>query len=220
VPTASAGPPAGAASVTFLSVGVDGPAADASRERVFTFTTDAAGIVEASAEVGGPDSIRLCLGRGAPGSETAQQCQESSSEVTITSAASTAQTTWTVTLTGAEGAGGLVDLALAFPSVQPSVTIDGFRFQGTAFDAYNGFLAEVRIGCCSLAMDAEWTGGSAPYRLLLSASDGGTIMDESGEGGGFAFDAQTAADSYRIRLSNQQEFAEQDFTLRATISWF
>ncbi len=200
-------------------MGVDGPAADASRERVFTFTTDAAGVVEVSAETGGPENVRLCLGRGAPGSVTAQQCQEST-EASVTSVASAAETTWTVTLTGADGAGGTADLVLGFPSEAPSVTIDGFRFQGTAFDAYNGFLAEVRIGCCSLAMDAEWTGGSAPYRLLLSASDGGTIIDESGEGGGSAFDAQTAADSYRIRLSNQQEFAEQDFTLRATISWF
>ena len=219
MPTGSPGPPAGTASIAFLGVGVDGPAADASRDRVFTFTSDAAGVVEASAETGGPENVRLCLGRGAPGSVTAQQCQEST-EASVTSVASAAETTWTVTLTGADGAGGTADLMLGFPSEAPSVTLDGFRFQGTAFDDYNGFLAEVRIGCCSLAMDAEWTGGSAPYRLLLSASDGGTIIDESGEGGGFAFDAQTAADSYRIRLSNQQEFAEQDFTLRATISWF
>jgi hypothetical protein len=219
VPTGSPGPPAGTASIAFLGVGVDGPAADASRDRVFTFTSDAAGVVEASAETGGPENVRLCLGRGAPGSVTAQQCQEST-EASVTSVASAAETTWTVSLTGADGAGGTADLVLGFPSEAPSVTLDGFRFQGTAFDDYNGFLAEVRIGCCSLAMDAEWTGGSAPYRLLLSASDGGTIIDESGEGGGFAFDAQTAADSYRIRLSNQQEFAEQDFTLRATISWF
>ena len=219
MPTGSPGPPAGTASIAFLGVGVDGPAADASRDRVFTFTSDAAGVVEASAETGGPENVRLCLGRGAPGSVTAQQCQEST-EASVTSVASAAETTWTVSLTGADGAGGTADLVLGFPSEAPSVTLDGFRFQGTAFDDYNGFLAEVRIGCCSLAMDAEWTGGSAPYRLLLSASDGGTIIDESGEGGGFAFDAQTAADSHRIRLSNQQEFAEQDFTLRATISWF
>ncbi len=199
-------------------MGVDGPAADASRERIFTFSTDAAGIVEASAEVGGPDSIRLCLGRGAPGSETAQQCQESSSEVTITSVASAAQTTWTVTLTGAEGAGGSVDLALAFPSAQPSVTIDGFRFQGTAFDDYNGFLAEVEVACCSLGMQAEWSGGSAPYRLVVS-EEAGTIMDRTGEGVGAGFDALVGAGPHHIRLSNEQEFAEQDFTLRATISW-
>jgi len=219
VPTGSPGPPAGTASIAFLGVGVDGPAADASRDRVFTFTSDAAGVVEVSAETGGPENVRLCLGRGAPGSVTAQQCQEST-EASVTSVASAAETTWTVTLTGADGAGGTADLVLGFPSEAPSVTIDGFRFQGTAFDAYNGFLAEVRIGCCSLAMDAKWTGGSAPYRLLLSGLDGGLNMDESGEGGGFAFDAQTAAGSYRIRLSNEQEFAEQDFTLRATISWF
>ncbi len=219
MPTASPGPPAGTASIAFLGVGVDGPAADASRDRVFTFTTDAAGLVEASAEVGGPEDVRLCLGRGAPGSVTAQQCQEST-EASVTSVASAAETTWTVTLTGADGAGGTADLVLGFPSEAPSVTIDGFRFQGTAFDAYNGFLAEVQVsGAGSLAVDAAWTGGSAPYRLSVSEA-GGTLDDQSGEGTGVSSDVAVARGPHRIRLSNQQDFAEQDFTLRATISWF
>ncbi len=174
-------------------------------------------MVEASAEAGGPEGVRLCLGRGAPGSVTAEQCQEST-EAAVTSVASAAVTTWTVTLTGADGAGGTADVVLGFPSQAPAVTIDGFRFQGTAFDDYNGFLAEVQVTGESLAVQAEWSGGSAPYRVTIS-SEGGTVLDESGEGTEIEVDAVTEAGPHRIRLSNQQEFAEQDFTLRATISW-
>lgn len=217
LPTATAAPPEGTASITFLGVGVDGPAADASRDRVFTFVSDGAGVVEASAEAGGPQRLRLCLGRGAPGGVTAQQCRDST-EPAVTAVASAVPTTWTVTLTGAEDAGGTADLVLDFPMEEPSVTIDGFRFQGTAFDDYNGFLAEVPVAAGSLTVDAEWSGGSAPYRLSISA-EGGTILDESGDGSGITADAIVEPGPHRIRLSNRQEFAEQDFTLRATIAW-
>lgn len=198
---------------------MDGPAADASRERVFTFGSNAAGIVEARAEAGGPDNIRLCLGRGAPGSVTAEQCREST-DAAVSSVASSVATTWTVTLTGAEGTGAFVDLVLRFPSDAPSVTIDGFRFQGTAFEDYNGLVAEVEASeGGSLAVDATWSGGSAPY--LLRFTDAGTTLDEStGEGTEVTGSVVLSAGGrYGISLGNQQEFAEQDYTLRATVSW-
>lgn len=202
----------------FLGVGVDGPAADASRDRVFTFTSDAAGIVEASAVAGGTEDIRLCLGRGAPGSVTAEQCREST-DATVTSVASSVATNWTVTLTGAEGAGGTAELTLGFPSDAPAVTIDGFRFQGMAFDDYNGFLAEIQVsGEGTLSVAGEWSGGSAPYRLSIS-DDGGTILDESGEGTGASAAVDVSGGAHRVRLSNRQEFAEQDYTLQATLTW-
>lgn len=218
MPPPSTGPSSGA-SIEFLSVGVDGPAADATRERIFTFDSNSPGIVEASAEAGGPDSVRLCLGRGAPGSVTAQQCREST-DVEVASVATGVETTWTVTLTGAEGAGAFVDLVLRFPSDAPSVTIDGFRFQGTAFEDYNGFAAEVLAsGGGSLAVDATWSGGPAPYRLRFT--DARTTLDDStGEGSKVTGTVAVGTDGlYGIRLGNQQEFAEQDYTLRATVSW-
>ncbi len=199
-------------------MGVDGPAADGSRDRIFTFTSDSAGIVRASAEADGSDDIRLCLGRGALGSVTAEQCQEST-EPMVTSAASGAATTWTVTLSGLEGTGGMVDVALMFPSEAPSLSIDGFRFQGTAFDAYNGFLAEVLVsGAGDLTVQAAWTGGSVPYRLSVS-EEGGTIGDESGDGSEISSSVPVTGGPHRIRLTNQQEFAEQDHTLQATLTW-
>ncbi|MBA3850827.1 MAG: hypothetical protein H0X59_00455 [Chloroflexi bacterium] len=207
------------ASIEFQGVGFDGPAADAIRERIFTFVSRSAGIVEASAEASGSDSIRLCLGRGAPGSVTAQRCRESA-EATVTSAASGAETPWTVTLIGAEGAGGTANLVLSFPSDEPSVTVDGFRFQGLAFGDFNGFVADVQAtGAGNLGVAATWSGGSVPYRLTF-ADDDAVIEEETGEGMAVSTTvAVSSAGAYRIALGNQQEFAEQDLTLRATISW-
>ncbi len=207
------------ASIEFRGVGLDGPAADASRERVFTFVSRSAGVVEASAEAGGPDSIRLCLGRGEPGSVTDRQCRDST-DPALGSVATGPETTWTVTLIGAEGAGSTASLVLSFPSDEPSVTVDGFRFQGLAFEDFNGFVAEVQArGAGRLGVAATWSGGSVPYRLTF-ADDESIIEEETGEGMAVStVVAVSDAGAHRIALGNQQEFAEQDLTLRATISW-
>ncbi len=87
----------------------------------------------------------------------------------LTAAAPGGPTTWTVSAITAEGLDvPAVDLTLTFPSAAPSVTIDGFRFQGTAFPEYNGFTAVVRAEADgTLALGARWRGGAQPYSLRI-----------------------------------------------------
>lgn len=203
--------------MTFSGVGLDSAQSDSPRERFFTFATSASGPITASVR-NTSASVRLCLGRGEPGSISDEACQTGQNAVVRADDAASA--TWTVTLTGTEGVDvPVTDLALTFASSEPEVTVAGFRFQGTAFAEYNGLAASVSAAAGLLELSAAWRGGSQPYRITIQ-DDGQEVDSASGQGEGVEFETRLpGASTYRIELRNDIEFATTDVKLSAKLSW-
>lgn len=238
-PTASAVPPptdgpsasplptgtpvtAAEASIRFVDMGLDSPVAETPRRRLFTIRSQGAGTVRATVSDVSAGRVRLCLWRGDPDTVQDQQCRDMSGG-SLSATASGAGTSWTVSALTAEGVDvPTVDLTLTFPSTAPSVTIDGFRFQGTAFPEYNGFSAIARVGeGGTLALSARWRGGAQPFSLRVEeAASGATVDERTGDGESVDHGSPLAGPgSYRVRLQNEVEVAEQDFLLSGTIEW-
>ncbi|MBA2571208.1 MAG: hypothetical protein H0V04_08520 [Chloroflexi bacterium] len=225
-PTSSPTPPpptADEASIRFAQAGLDGPAADNPRERLFTFRSEGPGEVRATLSNVTGGEARMCLWRGGPDDVRDQTCRDMRRGSLTGSTTSAGGTTWTVSLIGSEGpAGPTADLTLTFRDDSPSVTIDGLRFQGTAFPAYNGFTATFESGGAGrFALDARWRGGAQPFHLRIDDVDGDSNVDDvTGQGESVQYDTELPATStYRVRFENQVEVAEQLLFLRATLDW-
>lgn len=191
--------------------------------RLITFSSDGPGTIEATISDVSAGRVRICLWAGDADTVTDRECRDLRQGSLTRVVADTGRRTWTVSLLGAEGTTSpIAALALRYRSDHPNVTIDGFRFQGTSNAGYNGLEVELQAaGNGRLAIDAQWRGGTQPFRLRIDDVDSGQNVDEvTGEDDRVRYDTELAgASTYAVVLTNEVEFAEVELFLAATLSW-
>jgi hypothetical protein len=197
-------------------------------ERLISFQVDGPAqiVVRVSDVTAG--RARTCLWLGTALNKQDEECRglrNGQLERTITEPG---QTTWSVSLIG-RGAqiSPSANVALSFNAQAAAIIFDGFRFQGTGAENYNGITAEFPVLAAGEAHiifeidDGE--DGQYAYSLVIErlGPDGGVVH----ESGGLPVDNDEAAQSvsagrsYRLTLSNSEEFVDQQVFVRGTLSW-
>lgn len=207
-----------------LRLGLDSREAEGAIERYLIFHTDGQSLISARlSDVTG--RVRMCLWQGNLVEE--RECRTLRNGRLELPNFGDGQQAWTLTMIGAEAdVSPTVDLTLRFNADAPAVTMDSFRFQGTAIENYNGVVAGVdTVNGGDLRIDGSFDdgqGGSYPHLLLIERlNDGEVLLDQSGEPATSFQASESVAEgrSFRVTLSNENEVEELAVFLRATLSW-
>lgn len=225
-PTMAVGGPLRSIEITGL--GLDAEDAEGAVARLFSFQVDGPAQIIARISNVSAGRVHTCLWLGDALDVQDQECKDLSKgrlERTITEPG---QTTWTVSLIGAGSQiSPSADLALSFNTQGASLGFDAIRFQGVDTPNYNGITAEFPVlnaGEAQLLAEIDdGVGGEYPYRLVIErlGNDGGVVHESGGAPADSVDAAQSvsAGRSYRLTLSNTQEFTEQQVFLRGALTW-
>ena len=205
---------AAAAAMTIRQLKLDAQEDPEGRDRRLTFNTDHPAEVAVSVKTGSPrERVHACLILNG-----VELFCTTGTTFTMTGVTSQPNRTWVATLRGDGIATPAVDVALAFPTEAPAVTIDGAWFDGAARPDYNGVVVELvpRAGPL-VAINAGWD-GNHDYRLTIQP-EGGTGLAFEGTGTSVAQEVLVAGgELQRIELANAGAGADH-VTLTATITW-
>lgn len=207
-----------------LRLGLDSRAAPEASERFVTFAVDGPGTIEAALPEVSAGRVRLCSWQGTRVQAVERQCQDLRAGGSVQREAPADRSTWTVSLIGAGAQSSpSVTLQLRYPSLEPSLILERFRF--TPLEDYDGFAAELAVtGAGTLTAEGsidDGQGGSYSYRLLIEEVGGTTPLVEQ-EGSGGPFSAETPVDgprSYRVSVENREATIDEEVFLNATVSW-
>jgi hypothetical protein len=214
-PTVAPGVPS---AISFSALKLDAADDPAGKNRAITFDAVGAGTVSA------------VLSSVSPRGETKMCLRSTSKDFGCTTTASGSisaptaakRRTFTLTLRGAGAAAPQVDLALTFPSADPSVTMAHARFDGTGSPDTNGIDATFTPHADGKAhIVAEWGGHPFLYELTLKAQGGPGAHVVSPEEPATGVDTRlgvTAPNPWRLVLANAEEgFGATPMTV--TIGW-
>jgi hypothetical protein len=213
--------------ITFTGLGLDnsGSPEEMTTPRYFSFNAQGPGVVRVQlSRVTG--RIRACLWQGDPGSNP-DGCRTMRRGEIERQLSSEGVQRWTLSLIGTEpGTSPSATLRITFPTNDVAMRLEGFRFQGTENEGYNGFTAELRVAAAG-TLDVAATfddgeGGSHPYRLVVQEVGGGPSQPFIAEGEGSSMAQSTAVvaeRSYLVRLENRELIAEALVMLSADLDW-
>jgi hypothetical protein len=215
--------------VAFSGVGLDSAQSiedQATSPRFFTFSAEGPGVIRAQlSRVTG--RVRACVWRGDARSRNEVSCRvmrRGDVERTIEGDGPQA---WTVSLIGAQGnVSPSLDLRLTYPTNDAGIRLEGFRFQGSEIENYNGFTAELRAASTgpirvSATLD-DGEGGAHLYGLVIQEVAGGPAQPFIAENHSSSLDETTegvAERSYRVTLENRQAVSETAVMLSAQLDW-
>ena len=212
-PSPSASGPA-PATVTIRGLKLDAQDDPEGRDRRLTFTTHGPAAVVAHIESLAPRlTVDACLVVNA-----VELFCTSGRTFTMNGSTSRSNALWALTLRGQGGATPTLDVSLAFPSAEPTFTIDGAWFDGAARPDRNGVVVELvpRAGPL-VSIGATWD-GSHDYRLTIQPPSGTGLVFE-GTANAVTQDVLLAGgELHRIELLNTGAGADH-VTFTATIAW-
>jgi hypothetical protein len=206
--------------IRFVGLGFDGAAAATPTQRTISFLTDGPGTVTARLYKTSAGSVHFCLSREG-GSGT---CQDADHAALSGTTNSSGQTSWVVTGIGTGAPSPIADVRITFQAEHPSVTIGGFRFQGTENEGYNGVEADFDTGGgkSTVRVRGSLSGGPAPWEIRLINSGSPllpVISDQTGAGTSLSFAAETGAQSVHLSINNRQLISNHEIFLSAVIRW-
>jgi hypothetical protein len=179
--TASAVPTqtAPTATITFRNLVVDSAVDPNRTARTFTFTSDGPGAVSAQVVASSPmDGTTLCLSVA----DAQATCATGGTPGFPSVVTTMDQTRWIVTLISAGESSPTLDLALSWPTTNPSVTLTHGRFQGTPNrDSLRTLTANFLARAGGIAtLDASWppVTSSATATLAEVSNTGQTTVGE------------------------------------------
>jgi hypothetical protein len=227
-PTPAPTPAAPTREITFTGLGLDrsGSGEEMSTPRHFTFSAQGPGIIriQVSRATG---RVRACLWEGDTRLVVNESCRSLRRGEIERELPGGGPRTWTLSLIGTEpGTSPSVTVRISFPTNDVAMRLEGFRFQGTANEGYNGFDAEIRAAEAGVltisATFDDGEGGSHPYRLVVQEIGGGPSQPfiAEGEGSSMAHSTEVAAErSYLVHLANRAEVSEAAVMLTADLNW-
>jgi len=126
-----------AATIQFVGLQLDSPAAAGGKARTIAFGSNGPGDIIVTAKVDTASSTAsVCLRAGTQ----APTCKNGSSTISFKGHASGATGSWTVTALGVATSAPSIDLTITWPAKTPKLTLSNFRFDGTGGgDLVNGF---------------------------------------------------------------------------------
>ena len=212
-------PTAPGVAIRFLGLGFDSTTASNPTARTITFKTDGPGEVAAHMTRTSQGNVRLCLARR----NRVPICAESNKIDLTDTTDAPGRSTWTVTGIGTDASSPSADLRIVFRSLTPSVTLDGFRFQGVQNQGYNGVEADLDVTSGTVHADGQWDGSPVPWHALLTdPATSETLGEASDQGNNLVLNAAVTADTTRrvhLSLTNTEDVASQDVFLHAVINW-
>ena len=214
-PTNAPGVPS---AISFSSLKLDAGDDPAGKNRVITFDAVGTGTVSAVlASVSPQGETKMCLR-----STTKDFGCKTAASGTISAPTAAKRRTFTLTLRGDGIATPQVDVALTFPSADPSVTLAHARFDGTASPDLNGIDATFTPHADGKAhIVAEWGGHPFLYEIDLKEQGGPGVHAKTDQGPATGVDTRlgvTAPNPWRLVLSNAEVgFGTTPMTV--TIGW-
>lgn len=214
--------------IKLVGLGLDGEDAEGAVERLLTFQVDGPAQINVAVSNVTAGRVHTCLWRGDALNRQDEECinlRKGRLERTITEPG---PATWSVSLIG-RGAqiSPSATVALSFHAQAAAIAFDNLRFQGTGAENYNGITAEFPVlagGDAHIIFEIDdGADGQYPYSLIIErlGPDGGIVHQSGGPpaGNGEASQSVSAGRSYRLTLSNTQEFVDQQVFVRGTLSW-
>lgn len=214
-PTNAPGVPS---AISIASLKLDAADDPAGKNRVITFDAVGTGTVSAVLSSVSPQGeTKMCLR-----STTKDFGCKTTASGSITAPTAAKRRTFTLTLRGAGIATPQVDVALTFPSADPSVTIAHARFDGTASPDDNGIDATITPHADGKAhIVAQWGGHPFLYQIELKEQGGPGVHAKTDQGPSTGVDTRlgiTAPNPWRLVLSNAEVgFGTTPMTV--TIGW-
>jgi hypothetical protein len=189
--------------------------------RTVRFNTDGPSTISATIS-NASGSVRLCLRQEPQLNGTCQTGRSASVQLFTTDSGSD---TWTVSMIGKDGA-PTASLTVQFNALQPSATLDSFRFSGTSNSDYNGFDVQTdALVNGSIGVQASFDDGSSgayDWHLVIKPSGGSAVFDQTG-GPAQSIDLSqnVSAGTYRVTLSDPDDVSNPGAAVfvTATISW-
>lgn len=218
-PTGTPAPTAPLRSIRFLHIGIDGQSATTPTPRRLTFASEGPGQVTATLFQTSAGDVMFCLYTG--NEPSGNECRTSSHATLTGSTTAAGNTRWHVSLIGVDqGTSPSADVKIEFRSNSPRVTVDGFRFQGTSFEDYNGISAQLKTEAGDLQVNGNWPGAQRPWRAaVVNADSGESAGSNSGTGNDLSLTATVSAGIFRLTVENTEVIADQEVFLHAVISW-
>jgi hypothetical protein len=188
------------------------------KNRRLAFRSQGTGVVTVRVTVRSPQgSAVLCL--RADGEQP--ECK-TTGDGGLNAQVTTRRADFVLTVRGAGIEAPIVDVTVAFPARNPSLTVTNARFDGTLYPDTNGIRAIIaprEDG--DVTLEAEWGGHPLSYEIDLREQDGpgAHVLADQGPSTGVTQTLPvTAANPWRLVLQNSQEgFGVTP--LEATISW-
>jgi hypothetical protein len=214
--------------VTIVGLGLDRPGLEEAAERFISFDVDGPGRISVGIVHISSGQARVCAWRGVPTEVVNPQCQNMRSGALDLQETDTGNSTWTVSLIGADAqVSPTVTVQLRFSAGAGRLVLERLRFQGEAIENYNGFVVELMTSdngvlAVSAVID-DGAGGVYPYTLRiepLGSVVGGEPVEQSGHGGEVEAQVLVGGErGHRLTLENNLWVADAEVLLRAVISW-
>lgn len=190
--------------------------------RFVSFNTDGPSLVSATI-TNASAQVRVCMWMEPNRENAVCRTTRNGSIDQVTTQSDSA--TWTVALI-ANGSAPTATLGVQFNALEPSVTLDSFRFNGTSAPDYNGFdLRTDALMTGDVSVQASFDDGSNgayAWHLVIAHAGGDAVLDKTGDPSQTVDETQSVDQgSYRISLSDPDEVANPAAAVivTATISW-
>ncbi|HTS14423.1 MAG TPA: hypothetical protein VMH24_02075, partial [Candidatus Sulfotelmatobacter sp.] len=210
------------ATIQFVSLQLDSPAATGGKARTIAFGSNGPGDIIVTAKVdttGSTASVCLRAGTQAP------TCKNGTGTISFKGHASGVTGSWTVTALGVATSAPAIDLTITWPVKTPKLTLSNFRFDGTGTDTVNGFTVVMKArGNGNLGVDMDTgSGHNWQWDVLVQNETAGTSHD-------YPTTPSTAPkfnvtsplvknDQYRITVQNESGNLGAPIPLNGTFSW-
>lgn len=215
--------------IRFIRVGLDSRLEDTWVERIVTFTVEGQSLIEARTSAASAGGVRMCLWREALDDQ--RECRSGRNMAISRAVLDAGFTTWHVSLVGPrEQISPFVDLTLRFNASEPRVELDNFRYVGTTFAEYNGFLAQFAVASRGgMRVEAEFEdgqNGEYPNHLIIGPVGGAATYDQDSSpnvSSGFSVIHPIGGrGDWRVELRNPDELAADGLLavfVRAILTW-
>jgi hypothetical protein len=212
-----------AATIQFVGLQLDSPAASGGKARTIAFGSNGPGDIIVTAKVDTASSTAsLCLRAGTQ----AATCKNGSSTISFKGHASGVTGTWTVTAFGVATSAPSIDLTITWPVKTPKLTLSNFRFDGTGGgDLVNGFTVVFKArgnGNMGVNMDTG-SGHNWQWDVLSQDQTAGTHKEyPTTPDSAPRFDITSPLlknHQYRVTVQNESGNLGTSIPLNGTLSW-
>ncbi len=211
------------ATIQFVSLQLDSPAATGGKARSIAFGSNGPGDIIVTAKVDTASSTAsICLRAGTQ----APTCKNGAGTISFKGHASGVTGSWTVTAFGVATSAPAIDLTITWPVKTPKLTLSNFRFDGTGGgDLVNGFTVVFKArgnGNLNVNMDTG-SGHNWQWDVLAQDQTAGTNKDyPTSPNTAPKFDVTSPIvknHQYRVTVQNKSGNLGASIPLNGTFSW-
>jgi len=208
------------ATIQFVGLQLDSPAASGGKARTIAFGSNGPGDIIVTAKVDTTSSTAsVCLRAGTQ----APTCKNGSGTISFKGHASGLTGSWTVTALGVATSAPAIDLTITWPVKTPKLTLSNFRFDGTGTGTVNGFTAVLKArGNGNLGVNmTTGSGHNWQWDVLVQDQTAGTSKDHPAPSVAPKFNVTSPLlknHQYRITVQNETT-SLGSVPLSGTFSW-